>query len=409
MLDEVDILNWLDDSEPVKPAFSFKSAQTNTLTSAEITGPSFEINREVLLSLLHVAFPVVPTRDLVPVLLNFKFVVEQGLLTIVASSLKMSIVVTTHQFECKNVGEATLAAKLFLTMIKEALTGSTIFVEFTNHSAVIVAGSFSAEIPLSSDGKFPQTESISETEFFSVNRKEFVDAISVVKYALPGKEFSGQDTLQMISIKGGKFTACDGARFQQVRIPGFNLHMQLPTFSIGNLLKFFTSTDAEFIEIGETANSLVFRLGTKVLFLKKLNDAYPSVEQLWLRPALNNDQEFIVDKQELITAIKQVKVAAESNAIGLVIEESSVKITAKDINNISASATIGCKWTKKPRTIVVNYLHLAEMLKAYNPAECRFLLGEDTANYKSLVLLKDDDTLAIATISQLSSYRAGLS
>jgi DNA polymerase III subunit beta len=402
-----DILSWLDDADPVKPAASFKSAKTNTLTAPETAGPSFEINREVLLSLLTIAIPVVPTRDMVPVLLNFKFKIEQDLLTISASSLKMDVVLTTNQFECKNPGVALIPAKTFITMVKEAAIGISLFVEFNSRSAVFVAGGFSAEISLT-NGKFPEIESTESIEFHTVNRAMFVDAINTVKYALPGKEFSGQDSLQTINIKSGKFIAFDGARFQQVKIPQFRLSMQLASSGIANLLKFLTASDMEELEIGETERKLIFRLGTKTLYVTKLGVTYPNVEQLWLRPALANDQEFIVDKQELITAIKQVKIAADSNAIGLVISESNVTITARDINSMSATAVIGCKWAKKPRTVVVNYLHLAEMLKAYQPQECRFLLGEDTANYKGPILLKDDDALAIATIAQLPAYRAGL-
>jgi DNA polymerase III subunit beta len=410
VLDDVDILSWLDNEEPAKPTFQVKSAYTNTLTSPEIVGTSFEIGREVLLSLLEKAITVIPTRDMVPVLINFQFRVFEDRLEIVASSLDMSIVVSTTQVETKVPGVEVFPARTLYAIVKESNAGSSIFIEVTNTGAVIVAGGYSVDIKLADGKDFPAMDSISDITFYSVDRLKFINAIASVKYALPGKEYSGQDSLRMINIKGGKFTACDGARFQQVRIDGFKLSMKLPTLGITTLIKTLTSSDIEELEIGETEDRLVFKLGSTIFYVNKLDDPYPNVEQLWLRPALSNTQELLVNRQELLTAIKQVKIAADPtlHAIGLVLEESTLKVVAKDINN-SASTIIACKWNGKPKNVVVNYLHLAEMLKAYSPAECKFLLGEDTAAHKVPILLKDDETLALATIAQMLSYRAGLS
>lgn len=408
MLGEVDILSWLDDAEPVSSVGPAKSARTDTLISDQASGTCFEINREVLLSLLEKAIGVVPTRDIIPVLTNFQMQVEPGKLSVVASSEKMSIVVETSQVDVKVAGIDVFPARTFMSVIKEAASGSTIYIEVTVHGLVIVAGAYTAEISLMSGKGFPKVESLDSCTFYELDRKSFVAAINAVKYALPNKEFSGQDTLRMISIKGGKFTACDGARFQQVRIPGFKLNMQLPADSISFLLKFMTASDLEMIEIAELSKKLVFRLGNVVFYVNKLEDPYPNVEQLWLRPALANDQELLVNRQELITAIKQVKATDSSSyAVGLIIEDGKINVVTKDGDN-SASTTINCKWSGKPRTVVVNYLYLAEMLKSYQPAECRFLLGEDSRTHKAPILLKDDDTMALATITQMLSYRAGL-
>lgn len=405
---DVDILSWLDTSESAKPAFKAKSRK-DTLTASNEVSISFEINREVLLSLLEKAVTVVPTKDLIPVLTNFQFIATEDELTVVSSSGQMSIVQTTDQAKVNTPGIQVFPARTLLAIVKQAYNNSTVFVEVTNTGAVIVSGSYTAEISISSGEDFPKLEGISEVVFHEVPRKAFVDAISTVKYALPGREFSGQASMCMISIRAGKFTACDGARFQQVRIPEFRLSMQLPAFSINTIIKILSSVDMEILEIGETFNCLVFRLGSTVFYLNKMDSPYPNVEQLWLRPALNNDQELIVDKAQLITAINQVRVTADPtfNAIGLAIEDNQITVTSKNGDN-STKAVIECKWDKKPRNIVVNYAHLAEMLRAYGPSECRFLLDEDSKTHKAPILLKDDDTMALATIAQMLSYRAGL-
>lgn len=410
MSGSVDILNWLDETESVTPALKIESTKADSLTAQEVKGTAFEIQREVLLALLDKAISIVPTKDIVPVLNNFQLHVKDDELKIIASSGKMSIVVSTNQVNTKVSGIELFPARTLINIVKECNAGHNIYIEVTALGAVIVCGGFSAEISMPTSKGFPPMDSVEDITFHEVDRVAFLDAINAVKYALPNKDFSGQSSLKMINIKGGKFTACDGSRFQQVRIEGFKLSMKLPALSIISLVKVLSSTDMETVEIGETAKGkLVFGLGNLLFYVNKLDDPYPNVEQLWLRPALSNDQELIVDKSELVTAIKQVRFAVDntSSAIGMIVEDNQITISARTLNS-SSSVVIGCKWQGKRRVIAVNCFYLAEMLKAYNKQECKFMLGEDTKLRKSPVLLRDEDTLAVATIPQVLSYRAGV-
>jgi DNA polymerase III sliding clamp (beta) subunit (PCNA family) len=408
-VDTGDILSWLDAEESVKPARQVRAVSTDTLLTQHEAGMCFEVQREVLLSVLNKAVGIVPTRDIIPVHLNFQVKVSEYNLVVVATNGQLSMVVNTSQVACKVEGTQAFPARTLLNIVKETNAGDVVYIEVTSSGAVVVAGSFSAEIALASGKDFPEMTELTDVVFHDVDRMQFVDAISTVRYALPGNDFGGQSSLKMINIKGGKFTVCDGARFQQSRIEGFKLNMKLPGYSITNLLKYLTATDQEMLEIGETAHQIVFRLTNAIFYMNKMSDPYPNVEQLWLRPALSNDQELIVDRQELITAIKQVKFATDndSNALALIFNGEELKVKTKDTINVG-SATIGCKWTGKPRTVVVNYIHFAEMLKAYPEKECKFYLGEDSRSQKSPMLLKDTETLSIATIPQLLNFRAGL-
>jgi DNA polymerase-3 subunit beta len=407
---DLDVLSWLDSEESVRPAIEVKTASTASLTSIETTGTSFEINREVLLNLLNKCIGVVPTRDMVPVLTNFQFQLYNGTLTVIASSLEMTITAYTSQVNIKTEGTEVFPAKVLFNIVKEANAGSDIFIEVTSAGAVIVSGSFSTELRLIPGKDFPKLESIATIEFHEIDRVKFVEAINKVRYALPGRDYSGQASMKMISIKNGKFTTCDGSRFQQVRLEDFKLSMQLPTDTIAHLIKMLTSSDHVNMFVGETKHKLVFKLDNLVFYMNKLESPYPNVEQLWLRPALSNDQILLVNRQELITAIKQVRLASDpnENAIGLMLEKDQMKLVAKDTNT-SSQVVIPCQWSGKPKNVVVNYTHLAEMLKVYTQQECRFMLGEDTKNRKTPILLKDDESTSLATISQMLAYRVGLS
>jgi DNA polymerase-3 subunit beta len=408
VVDDIDVLNWLDATDTVKPAFQ-PTVSTSTLTSSEVSGISFEITREVLLHLLNKVMPVVPTRDIIPVLTNFQFNLREDELEIVASNSYVSMVVSTAQVDVKSVGTDVFSARTFLNVIKETNAGETIFVEVTATGLTIVAGSFSTELRMTSGTDFPVMDDISDITFHAVNREAFAEAVSTVKYALPNRDYSGVSSLKMINIKGGKFTVCDGSRFQQVRIPEFRLNMKIPANSISILTKMLAGSDQEILEIGETQNRLVFKLQNTVLFINKMLDPYPNVEQLWLRPALANDQKLEVNRNELITALKQIKTSVDStsNAIGIMLNSDSLTLVTR--NAVSKSeVSIGCSWGGKPRNIVINLIHLAQMLQVYTQPECVFMLGQDSKTNKSPILLKDEETLAIATIPQMVASFSGL-
>lgn len=406
----VDILSWLDDTEPVKSEVVGRTISTDTLTTSETKGTCFEVSRDVLLHLMEKAIIIVPNKDIIPAYTNFKFKVGHGLLSISASNGETSIEVWTDQVHCLTEGTEFFPARALMSVVKEGLAGSTTYIEATPSGVVVVSGNFSAQLPMLASAKFELPYQPGTRTIYDVNKVEFIDALATLRYALPKRDFNGQASLKMINIQNGKFTACDGSRFQQVRIDGFNLSMKLDALSINNLLKVLSFNDGEEFTIAETDNDYLFGVGALNFFVKKMSKPYPNVEQLWLRPALSNDQAFVVDRDELITAIKQVKTAADlgSTAVTLDIESDKVLVSISGINNRLASTTIACKLDGKARKVVVNYLHLAEMLKAYKSKECRFLLGPDTASKKTPILLKDDDTMALATISQLVAYRAGM-
>lgn len=400
----VDILSWLEEENPVE--VSYKS--TDTLTSTG-QGTCFEINREIFLHLMEKAIIAIPQKDITPLYVNFQVSVKSDYLEIVATNDEITIVVGTNQVDVKYTGVELFPARTLYSIAKESAANSTIYCEATTHGLVIVAGNFSSELQMFRSKDYPQPISTEGIDFHEIDRQSFIDAISKVRYALPGRDFGGLASLGVVSIKNGKFTASDNNRFQQVRVDNFRLNMQLRAAGLNTLLKTLTASDQDVIEVAELDNHLVFRLNNLTYYTKKSGNTYPNVEQLWLKPALNNNQVFLVDKDELITAIKQVKTAAdtESNAISLTMENNKLDVRIKS-GQKSASTTISCVYPGKERKIVVNFIHLAEMLKAYEAKECKFLLGADAKGRKAPILLKDDETMAVAVINQLVAYRADL-
>lgn len=357
-------------------------------------GICFEIDRNVLKVLLEKAIDVVPTKDMYPVLKNFQFRVRGDKLSVVSSNMHMSIIAATGMtVETKIGGVEVFPARKLLEIVRESASDSRVFIQVTGRTAVVVAGNASWQISLGKGNDFPRMPKLGDVEVQTANRADFLKALSTVKYAM----HSSREHLMMVSIKGGRFTACDSNRLQQVKVPGLMLDMQIPAGAVDTLIKMLKASDAQDLKVGEIDGRLMFRVGSDVLLVKTTDGKFPDLDALWLRPALANDQELKIEKDVLASALKRIKinVDAEYNAVILYLKGSEMIVFARDEDGNSASEPVPVQWSGSKRELFLHYRYLRELLSNYGPAECVFMLGADQPSKRSPVLLKDANALGI--------------
>lgn len=407
-----DVLDYLAEEEKATttPTSNVKPLSAPVDTTE---GIRFEIDRGVLKVLLEKAVEVVPTKDILPVLKNFQIRVRGDKLSVVATNLNMAVVTSTAMsVETHNVGVEVFPARKLLEIVRESDAGSRVFISVNGRTAIIVAGSASWEISLGRGADFPKMPKVAAESLQKVDRAEFLRCLSTVKYAVGGE---GRESLMMVNIKKGRFTACDGSRLQQARMPDFG-NMQIPGFALDKLIKMLKGSDLQEMKVGETDNHLIFRVGADTLLVKKIAATFPPLEDLWLRPALSNDQKLVVEKTVLLDAIRQVKVNVdlEYSAISIKITpgkpgfKGELTIEASDRDGNSAKKTIPAQWEGRSRELVLHFRYLKEALSSYEPEDCLFKLGDDQKTKKSPVLLKDEDRNSLGIIQQMTGVPVGL-
>jgi DNA polymerase-3 subunit beta len=207
----------------------------------------------------------------------------------------------------------------------------------------------------------------------------------------------------LIDITEGKMRAADGTRYQQADMGSFPVDIQIPIGAVDDLMKLLRSTDQNTIGVGETDSALVFQINNDLFIAQKLNAAFPDVDELLLKPALGNDQELHVDRDELIAAIKRVRVTADAETSAIILELKSgvMSVKSRDKFGNYAEETLDVAWNSPDRDVAVNHAYLTDMLQMTDAKSCRFFLGVDSKTRKSPLMLKDDEAGQIGILNQM--------
>ena len=402
----IDVMQ-LFEAEEAKTSSARTPVRASEVAIEPTEGICFEVDRNVLKVLLEKAIDVVPTKDMYPVLKNFQFRVRGDKLSVVSSNMDMSIIASTGMsVESKVGGVEVFPARKLLEIVRESDSSSRVFIQVTGRTAVVVAGNASWEIALAKGSDFPRMPKLGDAEVQTVDRAEFLRALSTVKYAM----HTAREHLMMVHIGGSRFTACDSNRLQQAQVPGLMLDMRIPAGAVDTLIKMLKASDAKDLHVGVIDRRLLFRVGADVLLINRTDAKFPELDGLWIRPALANDQELRVDKAALIAALKQIKVSVDTeyNAVIGYLKSNELTLFACDDDGNRGEAVIPAQWDGPKRELTVHYRYLRELLSHYGPDECLFKLGEDQKTKKSPVLLMDTESRSIGIVQQMVGVPARL-
>jgi DNA polymerase-3 subunit beta len=371
---------------------------------------AFATKKFVLQAQLEKAAFVLPSKDHIPVLKHFQIEVSDGGLRVMATDLELSVLASTPVIaQERRVGTAMFPGVKFLQLIKEA-EDSDIHVDVHEGYAHIECGPTTWNLRLRDGAEYPDLPNVAEVEFHKINRVKFLGGISAVRYAAAHDQT--RTNLMMIDFTDGTMVACDGARYQRADLIGkearehgesFPLSLQIPIGAVPNLLKLLKTTEGEDILIGETENALVFNIGSDMFVANKMTVSFPDMDTLLLRPAMENHDVLTVDRQELIEAVRRVRITAdpETSAIVLSLGPNQLVVRTKDKYGNESAQPINAGWVEEPREVAVNHAYLSDMLEMTDSKSCTFKLGPDTKTKKASLLLEDEETDSIGILSTM--------
>lgn len=387
-----DVLSYLEASQAVQKYEPEQKQEFDTVR--------FQVAKNTLLSLLDKVSWVVPVKSDRPSLKCFKVEVGENL-KITGTDGNHTIITSTSMFEPIAQGSMLLPAKLMLDILR-SVPEATIDVETTEDSILVVVGSAAWELRSLKDLSFPKISDLSQSKPTVISRQEFVQAVSSVKYAV-AKDVA-RPGLKMIDVRQNKMTACDGNRFQQAIIKAPT--MQIPGQSIDLILKVVGASTSDDLVVAQTpgdAGDLIFKVDKTMLLVEKAKAKFPHAEQLFLRPALANDLELLVDREALAAAIRHVRLCADedTSAIALKLTKNSMEISTRDQVGNKSAETIAVSWTGKARTLTVHHKYLLDLLAVNDMKTCKFMLGEDVKSRKSPLLLQNSAAGLVGVVQQM--------
>lgn len=369
-------------------------------------GLAFHTKKFALQALLDKAAGVVPSKDSVPVLKNFHVEAGDGKLRVAATDLELAVIASTAMVTVDRPGRALLPAMRLSQIVREAEDGD-LHLDVNDRVGVVQVGRTKWTLTLQDEAEYPELPDTALADMVTVDRSKFLNALRAVRLA------AGTDTvrptLMIVDVRKGSMRASDGVRFQQATIGvPFPLDIQIPTAAASDLVKALQSTDASYISVGEDEGHLLFGIGGDHFISRKLTVEFPNMEEQLLKPTLANNQELHVSKDELVQAIKQVRITADPETSAIVFflkpagPDGSAKmvVSAKDKYDSSAETVLDVAWTGPERTVALNHRHLLEMLAMTNTKSCAFYLGPDKKKTRTPILLKDPEGGTLGVLSQ---------
>jgi len=360
----------------------------------------------VLKALIDKAASVLPRGSSVQdVLRNLLIEAHDDELRMVSTDLELTLLASSGIVSITEPGRVLVDGKRLVAIANQAKDGDAT-VTLREGELDIQAPPTRWRLRTGEESSYPSLPTLDGLEWHDVDREPFVATLGRVAKA------AGTDTvranLMMVDISDGRFRAADGARFVQIE-QDFPLDMQIPVHAVKDLLRLLKTTEATSFRCAETDDHLVFAVGDDVFLVNRLVANFPNVDEVLIKPALANDQELWVDRDDFVDAVKRVRVTADEDTGGVVLglESNRLMIRCSDrMGNASTEALI-VRWSGPKREVAFQHEHLIDLLLSAPERSMRLWLGEDTKTQKAPLLLRDDDSGLLATLVQIRREYVG--
>jgi DNA polymerase-3 subunit beta len=331
----------------------------------------FKVNSKELDKLLSKIIPAVPSRTPMPILENFLFEIKDGLLTVYATDLEISLKSSLKIVAEENL-KILLPAKLLYDVIK-SLKDTTIKFDIqsngkvylnTDHGKYNLSYLDSEEFPDIPD--FPDKNSdAADLNELTMNGGELRFAFEKSSFAMSKEEMrpAMMGTLFEFSEDGLRFVATDGHRLVNFLNKKINLDAEaqyiLPERAVSVLLKILDEKD---VKVYLSKTHMSFRLNEYELISRLIKQKYPDYSSVI---PLENEFLLEVETKELHDIIKRMMLFSTSNTrrVKFSVKEDNLEISAEDLDlGASGTENINCKYSGEPLEIGFNSSYVNDVL-----------------------------------------------
>ncbi|MFC2139018.1 DNA polymerase III subunit beta [Bacteroidota bacterium] len=331
----------------------------------------FKVNSKELEKLLNKIIPAVPSRTPMPILENFLLEVKDGLLTIYATDLEISLKSTLNVVSEENIN-IVLPAKLLYDIVR-SLEETTIHFKIDGNSKVNLStnkGKYTLsylgadeypEIP-----EFPSKDADKDKlKHMVLNGLELKYAFEKTAFAMSKEEMrpAMMGTLFELVDEGIRFVTTDGHRlvnFLKTNIsPNVNDQYIVPERAVSVLLKILDDKD---VNIYFNKTHVSFSLNDIVLITRLIGQKYPDYTSVI---PMENEFTMKLKTKELNDAIKRMMLFSTTNTrrVKFSIKNNDLTISAEDPDlGASAEEKIECEFKGDPIDIGFNSTYVHDIL-----------------------------------------------
>ncbi|MBN1301667.1 MAG: DNA polymerase III subunit beta [Melioribacteraceae bacterium] len=356
----------------------------------------FKVNSKELEKLLTKIIPAVPTRTPMPILENFLFEIKNGLLTIYATDLEISLKSSINIVTEENIS-IVVPAKLLYDVIR-SLGDTTVHFNITGNGKLSLTtdnGQYSLsyldstefpEIP-----SFPDQNENEDLAEISIPGMDLKEALEKTSFAMSKEEMrpAMMGTLFEFGEDGLRFVSTDGHRLVNMLnkkiTSGINNQYIVPEKAISVLLKILDEKD---VKLYMSKTHISFKLNDIELITRLIGQKYPDYKSVI---PLENEFELKLKTKDLHNAIKRMMLFSTSNTrrVKFSIKENNLEISAEDLDiGASGKENVVCTYSGDSIDIGFNSAYVNDILShLVNLKEIIFKLHSPT---KAVVIVPDE-------------------
>ncbi len=346
----------------------------------------FVVSSTELLSHLSAISKVINSKNTLPILDNYLFLLEDNRLTITASDLESTLITSLELDNTSGTGTIAVPAKLMNETLKEfpeqpltfQIDPETFAVDiFSQHGKFSIVGQNGED--------FPQQPMLNEGIASSINLNHHVllSGINKTLFATADDELRPvmNGIFIELSTEDIKFVASDAHKL--VRYKRFDAKAEKDASFIlpkkpAALLKSLLPKEDFDVKLEFDDKNAFFTLSNYKLICRLVEGNYPSYNSVIPQ---NNPNKLIIDRVEFYNTVRRVSVFSNqaSNLVRLKLTENQLIVSAQDVDfAISAVERLNCQYEGDEMEIGFKSTFLQEILVNLSATDVKLELSDPT-------------------------------
>ena len=327
----------------------------------------FIVSSAELLKRLSNINGVITTNPVVPILENFLFEINDGLLTITASDLQTSMI-TEIDVEAKENGSIAVPARILMDTLKNLPEQPVTFsIDKETYSVEINSDNGRYKLAGENATDFPKVPEVTDAYAVDMSTDVLSSAINNTIFATSNDEL--RPAMTGVYVKLGDtnttFVSTDGHRLVRYRrvdvATDSGMSVIIPRKAL-NLLKSTLPSENVNVVLEYNASNAYFHFNNIKMICRLIDERFPDYENVI---PTENPIEMTIEKNEILGSLKRISIYANktTHQIRLKITGSELTISAEDLDfSNEAKETLACEHEGEDIEIGFNAKFLVEML-----------------------------------------------
>jgi len=371
----------------------------------------FIVNSSVLLRQLSYIDGVVVAKPIIPILNNFLFTINDGMLSIYSTDLETTMS-TSIKVDAKENVSIAIPSKTTMELLKTLADQPLAFSINEEKGTVEIkyeTGRF--KLTAQRSDEFPKTPQLEDLNSFEIPAKVLQKAVAKSVFATSSDEIRLNLTGVYLQLFKNNitFVATDAnrlVRFTRNDVkPGAEDALILPKKAL-NLLKSSLPSDDTMVKVSFNRQNAQFQFGEQSLTCRLIDEKYPDYKAVI---PTENPNRLTVDRGDFLMAVRRVSITSNKSThqIRLKMTISELTISAEDIDFENESVEkMACSYLGDDMEIGFNSKYLLEMLNNMDAAMITIELSQP--NRAGVILPAeqetDEDILMLIMPMMLNNY-----